>query len=100
MINYIVVRVGKFILIILCYIAVYYCYCYQNFNVDITNEDSFSKMKEWVEELQQNVSSELIVVWKLDVMLSLLVFPPPVYICVQYRRTPALYPLHIYTTML
>ena len=24
--------------------------------VDITNEDSFSKMKDWVEELQQNVS--------------------------------------------
>lgn len=25
--------------------------------VDITNEESFTKMKDWVEELQQNVGS-------------------------------------------
>jgi GTPase SAR1 family protein len=27
---------------------------------DITNEDSFTKMKDWVEELKQNVSSALL----------------------------------------
>ena len=50
------------LIIFVCYIQMYYrnaaaaIVCF-----DITNEDSFTKMKDWVEELKQNIAAEQLV---------------------------------------